>query len=220
MLAKSATLKSNAHKTRTAVTLIASLMALVALFGTHARAATIVYDNINSSTPLYQLGGNWFGSFGNQYAITATSFTPSATGLLDSIDVGITQGLGLNSFTLRLSPDVSGLPSAPIWQSTATPAAGWGSLLSLTGIGGPVISSGQQYWLEAVAPVSPPTLHNWFSNNQGDNGPVIATGTYVANAARFSLRVGVLAVPEPGSCFLALASIVCAQCAFARRCER
>jgi hypothetical protein len=42
-------------------------------------------------------------------------------------------------------------------------------------------------------------------NNQGDVGPVIASGNYVANTDRFSLRVGVVsAVPEPVSCVLIL----------------
>jgi hypothetical protein len=77
-------------------------------------------------------------------------------------------------------------------------------LLSVTGIGGPTINAGQTYWLEGVAPVTPSTEHAWYVNNQGDVGPVIASGNYVANTDRFSLRVGVLSavVPEPAACVL------------------
>jgi hypothetical protein len=117
---------------------------------------------------------------------------------LDELTLGLFYQTGSNSVTLRLSPDVAGLPSAPIWQTTVPPAAGYGSLLSVTGIGGPMLNSGQMYWLEGVAPVTPATLHGWYSNNQGDYGPIIASGNYYINQQRFSLRVGVPAVvPEP-----------------------
>jgi hypothetical protein len=181
---------------------VATVLVLALQVGSPASASTIVFDNISPTTPYYNPFGNWLGTFVNQYAITATTFTPSASGPLDSLDMGLFYQTGVNSVTLRLSPDTAGLPGAPIWQTTVPPAPGYGSLLSLTGIGGPTLNAGQQYWLEGVAPVTPATLHGWYVNNQGDVGPVIASGNYVASTQRFSLRVGVLTVPEPASCLL------------------
>ena len=184
------------------LTFFAATLVLLLQCALPINAATVVFNNIPSSPQYYQNGGNWFGTLSNQYAITATTFTPSATGQLDELTLGITYSGGINSVTLRLSPDTGGLPGAPIWQTTVPPAPSFGSLLSITGIGGPTISSSQQYWVEAVAPVSPTTIHGWWTNNQGDTGPVLATGTYYANIQRFSLRVGIAAVPEPASCLL------------------
>ena len=158
------------------------LLAFAVLNGATANAASIVFNNIPAAPQYYHNYGNWTGTLGNQYAITATSFTPSGSGPLDSLDAGVTYGLGANSITLRLSPDAAGLPGASIWQTTVPPAAAFGQLLSLTGIGGPLLNMGQQYWLEAVAPVSPVTVQSWWTNNQGDAGPIVATGNYVASA--------------------------------------
>ena len=183
-----------------------SFLATVLVFALHtgslANAATVVFNNIPAAPAYYQNAGNWLGTLGNQYGITATTFTPSASGQLDELTLGLTYTSGVNSVTLQLSPDTGGLPGAPIWQTSVPPAPGFGSLLSVTGIGGPTLNSGQTYWLEGVAPVTPATLHGWWTNNQGDAGPVIGSGNYVANTQRFSLRVGVLVVPEPAACLL------------------
>lgn len=170
-----------------------------------ARAAAVVFNNLSATTPYYQNAGNWLGTLANQYEITATTFTPSASGQLDELTLGLIYQSGANSVTLRLSPDSGGLPSAPIWQTSVPPAPGYGSLLNLTGIGGPTLNAGQLYWLEGIAPVTPATLHGWYTNNQGDMGPVIGSGNYYANIQRFSLRVGVTTVPEPAVCLLTAA---------------
>jgi hypothetical protein len=83
-------------------------------------------------------------------------------------------------------------------------------LLNVTGIGGPTLNAGQQYWLEGVAPVTPATLHGWYTNNQGDVGSVISAGNFIPTTQRFSLRVGVLTpgvVPEPATCFLLMCGL-------------
>lgn len=184
---------------------LATALVMALQFGSATNAATIVFDNISPTTPYYNPYGNWLGTFAGQYEITATTFVPSASGPLDTLDLGLFYLNGTNSVTLRLSPDTGGLPGAPIWQTTVPPAPGYGSLISLTGIGGPTINAGQMYWLEGVAPVTPTTEHAWYVNNQGDVGPVIASGNYLANSDRFSLRVGIpSAVPEPVSCVLIL----------------
>lgn len=193
-------------KSKLTFIVVASLVA--GQTGKPTRAATVVFNNLSATTPYYQNAGNWLGTLGNQYAITATTFTPSASGQLDELALGLIYQSGANSVTLRLSPDSGGLPSAAIWQTSVPPAPGYGSLLSLTSIGGPTLNAGQQYWLEGIAPVTPATLHGWYTNNQGDIGPVIGSNNYYANTQRFSLRVGVITVPEPAACLLTVAGVV------------
>src|SRR3954451_1309228 len=115
-----------------------------------ADAATVVFDNIAASPPYYLNGGGIIGTVGTQSFITGTSFTPNATGQLDELTLGLFYVQGANSVTLRLSPDVGGLPSAPIWQGSGTPPAAYLQLMTMTGIAGPTINSGQQYWIEAL----------------------------------------------------------------------
>jgi hypothetical protein len=114
------------------------------------------------------------------------NFTPTATGTLDSLDLGLTNQklVGSSTVTLRLSPEVGGIPSAPIWQPNATAATLFGTLTSLTGIGGPTLTSGQTYWLEAFPPMDGVTLDGWYSNNQGDLGSIIGNGNYIASTSR------------------------------------
>jgi len=196
----------NIHRT---ILTVAALFSIGLTASSPATAAVIVYDNISPVMPYYHNYGNWLGTFGGQYEITATTFVPSGSGQLDELTLGLFYQTGVNSVTLRLSPDVAGLPSTPIWQTTVPPAAGYGSLLSVSGIAGPMLTAGQTYWLEGVAPVTPSTLHGWYSNNQGDYGPIIASGNYYLNQQRFSLRVGVPAiVPEPVSCVLLVMGVL------------
>lgn len=192
----------------TKLTLIVLVSLAVAQSSKPAPAATVVFNNLSATTPYYQNAGNWLGTLANQYEITATTFTPSSAGQLDELTLGLIYQSGANSVTLRLSPDSGGLPSAAIWQASVPPAPGYGSLLNLTGIGGPTLNAGQLYWLEGIAPVTPATLHGWYTNNQGDKGPVIASGNYYANIDRFSLRVGVVTVPEPTACFLTSVGVI------------
>jgi hypothetical protein len=172
-----------------------------------------VFNNIAAAPPYYMNGGGLIGTAGNQTFITGTSFTPNATGQLDELTLGLFYVQGTNSVTLRLSPDVGGMPGAPIWQSSGTPAPGYLSLMTMTGIAGPTINSGQQYWIEALAS-TPATLHAWDQNNQGDVGSIIATNTFYTNQVRYALRVGVVTVPEPAACALlaiGLASVFAAR---------
>jgi hypothetical protein len=49
-------------------------------------------------------------------------------------------------------------------------------------------------------------MQNWFANNQGDMGAVLSAGTYFSNTIRWSLRVAVNVIPEPGSATLVAAA--------------
>jgi len=201
--------------------IIAAFLILALKDNSTSQASTTVFNNIAPTTPYYSNFGAWLGTFGQQYAVTATSFTPSASGQLDELALGLFYQTGQNSVTLRLSPDTLGLPGAPIWQTTVAPAPGYGFLLNVTGINGPMLNAGQQYWLEGVAPITPATLHGWYTNNQGDVGSIIAAGNFIPTTQRYSLRVGVLAaVPEPTSCFLLMCGLFGFALTRGRRSER
>jgi hypothetical protein len=179
-----------------------------------ADAATVVFDNLAPSPPYYMNGGGIIGTSGSQSFITGTSFTPNATGQLDELTLGLYYGQGTNSVTLRLSPDVAGMPGTPIWQGSGTPAPAYLQLMTMTGIAGPTINSGQQYWIEALQS-TPGTLHFWDQNNQGDVGSIIATNVFYTNQLRYALRVGIVSVPEPAACALLLGGSI--GLVFARR---
>jgi hypothetical protein len=190
--------------------IVLTALVFVTQIWTVAVGNTIVFNNLAPTTPYYNNFGNSTGTAVGGYSTSATSFTPSASGPLDEVTLGMFNILGSTSVTLELSPDVAGLPSVPIWTNTTTAPLSYGSLLSVTGIGGPTLNGGQQYWVEAIAPVTPTALDAWYTNNQGDVGPIIANGNYVANTDRLALRVGVLAAktPEPCSCLLMLSGVL------------
>ena len=179
-----------------------ALSLLILLGATSATpGATVVFDNIAASPPYYLNGGGIIGTVGSQSFITGTSFTPNATGQLDELTLGLFYVQGTNAVTLRLSPDVGGAPSAPIWQGSGTPAPAFLQLMTMTGIAGPTINSGQQYWIEALQS-TPGTLHAWDQNNQGDVGSIISGNVLYTNQLRYALRVGIVTVPEPVSFLL------------------
>ena len=183
------------------LTFFATTLVLALQVAAPADAATVVFDNLAASPPYYQNGGGIIGTVGTQSFITGTSFTPNATGQLDELTLGLFYVQGTNSVTLRLSPDVGGAPSSPIWQGSGTPAPAYLQLMTMTGIAGPIINSGQQYWIEALQS-TPGTLHAWDQNNQGDVGSIISGNVLYTNQLRYALRVGIVSVPEPATCLL------------------
>ena len=186
---------------------VAAVLVVVLHGASPASAATVVFNNIAASPPYYLNGGGIIGTVGTQSFITGTSFTPNATGQLDELTLGLFYIQGTNSVTLRLSPDVGGAPSAPIWQGSGTPAPAYLQLMTMTGIAGPTINSGQQYWIEALQS-TPGTLHAWDQNNQGDIGSIISGNVLYTNQLRYALRVGVVSVPEPAACALLLSGSI------------
>lgn len=192
--------------------LLVLVASTVAAGATNANAA-IVYDNLDPTPSpfLYANFGSWTGSFtSTTYATTSTTFVPSASGPLDSLDLGITvqNNGGSQVGMVTLFDDNAGAPGTQLWQSALNVPLSFGQLAQLTNIGGPTINMGQTYWLTAAPANDNFTLHGWYSNNQGDNGAIISAGTPFSSALRFALRVGVKTVPEPASgAMLAIAAL-------------
>ena len=116
------------------LTFFATTLVLALQCALPADAATVVFNNLAASPPYYLNGGGIIGTSGTQSFITGTSFTPNATGQLDELTLGLFYVQGTNSVTLRLSPDVGGVPGAPIWQGSGTPAPAYLQLMTMTGI--------------------------------------------------------------------------------------
>jgi hypothetical protein len=189
---------------------LTAVLAVLLTSAVASRASTIAFNNIPSAPQYYNPFGDWTGNFQpNTYDIAAMNFTPSVTGTLNGLTLGLFKAslAGTTATTLRLSPEVANMPSAPIWQGTVTAAAGLGQLSILTGIGGPTLTSGQTYWLEAFPPQDGVTLDFWDVNNQGDMGSIMGGGAYVPSTNRFALRVGVNAAPERSSLALAVCGL-------------
>ncbi len=188
------------------------LVASCFVIASTAPAATIVYDNFDPTPApfLYALGGNWTGSFtASTYAKTATTFVPTGSGQLDEFHLGLTNQklVGSNTSIVTLFSDSGGAPGATLWTGPITVSGVYGSVASLVGIAGPSLTAGVPYWLEAAPVNDGVTLHGWYSNNQGDMGAIIGSGTPFPNALRFALQVGVKAVPEPATWLLGLIAL-------------
>ena len=88
-----------------------------------------------------------------------------------------------------------------------------GSVLHISGLDGPTIDAGTQYWLMAEAPRDGVTRIAWGSNAMGDRGSVARnindTGWSVrTNRRHRAMRVGVL--PEPATvALLSLGGLFC-----------
>ncbi len=188
-----------------AAILIANCFALAS-----ATNAAIVYDNFAPTPVPYSNSGWSTGNFlPNVYAVSATTFVPTGSGQLDELHLGMTNQklIGSNNNLLTLYNDLGGAPGIALWSGNVTVSGVFGSVASLTGINGPMINSGQTYWLSAAPPVDQVTLHGWYFNTQGDFGPTLNFGTPALNGRRFALQVGVKAIPEPATWIIGLGAV-------------
>ena len=177
-----------------------------------ATANTVVFDNLGSSD-IYGTRGGWTGHKGQSYRLHASEFVPSGSGLLEELWAGMFLGVGQNEITLSLLSDSAGVPDATLWQGTFTDVlGGYGSVLHVSDLDGPMIDAGTRYWLVAGAPRDGVTRIAWASNAMNDRGDVARnindTGwTVRTNSRHRAMRVAVL--PEPTTlALLALGGLV------------
>lgn len=180
---------------------IVVLLLMSLALSTNATAAVIAYDNMPSNT--YSGGGNWFGdnAMGATYAL-AQSFTSAASDTLDSLELGM-YGPASTSITISLMNDNSGqLGTTTLWTGTYTNVLGSpGSIVSLTGLSGPALVSGTQYWIKAESSTVSTTTASWARNDQGASDVLALSqnsGPWTNySGPAFAMRVGVL--PEPAT---------------------
>jgi hypothetical protein len=166
---------------------IVSYVAL-SLASVTASAAQIAFSDFGSGNSYGSSGVSVGGQFINGY-----KFISAATGTVSEIDVGIG---GTGTFNLNLYTDNANTLGSSIWSASNIPVGSSSPNPAVINVvGGPTISTGQNYWLVASGPSN---TANWFNNSIG------ATGTwyhhdsgsdfYVNNSlGAFSVSV----VPEP-----------------------
>jgi hypothetical protein len=168
---------------------VVSFIALSLATGT-AGAAQIAFSDFGSGNTYGSSGVSVGGQFINGY-----KFTSAATGPVSEIAMGIG---GTGTFNLNLYTDNANTLGSSIWSASNIPVGSSSPNPAVINVvGGPTISTGQNYWLVASGPSN---SANWFNNSIG------ATGTwyhhdsgsdfYVNNSlGAFSVSV----VPEPAT---------------------
>ena len=193
-----------------------TLASLLLVFGlaSVARADTLAStfgpgDSFNGLSSRFVTGASTFIG----YAATGITFTVGANSTLTSVEFAAFRTSGTNSFTVRLSPDASGQPGAPLktW-TTAFPNSN-AAIVSLPSVSSALLQAGATYWLTA-SPGGSDSRGFWAVNNQGINsGNMKSQGTSPSQAwtavgtSDIAYRISGTATtaPEPGT--LALLSL-------------
>ncbi len=179
-----------------------TLLLLSALAGIlPAARASETYSNLSPTGTYHTSGGASIRGSANPAGeiLTAVPFTPSASGRLDMVEVGVVHMNGKNAFQMYLYDDLGGLPGAPIEDlgvhAALTSTGGGTQLLQVGSAARPALVLGATYWVVCAAAGT--TELSWVTNNQGINGRAQKFGgswSYAGWALKGSLRV--MATPE------------------------
>jgi len=161
---------------------ILAAAALAIVVHCHPCAAAIAFNNFGPNETYGSPGGNWQGRYHDQEVKLAQRFTPSISGQLHWIGMGLTYTDGLNDqsgdvVTLAIVPDVDGKPGASeLWsQIYIDKVTNRGFLQGATGFqasGGPSLQAGTSYWLTSTTP-STAGLHLWWRSPMINEPPAI-----------------------------------------------
>ena len=130
-----------------------------------------VYDDLGDSNT-YSSGGDWIGNLSG-WVVAAAQFTPNSSGEIEAIDLALFwANQGSNTFTLKVLDDNGGYPgNTELWSETFNNELGaYGSIASLSNLGGPAVIAGTPYWLYVEAPYDGASVVYWYNNNQSMNG--------------------------------------------------
>ena len=140
-----------------------------------ATAQTTFFTDLGTGSNVYQCCGGWPVSGGESSFTEANEFTAGATGSISQIDIGIGYVAGPNSFFAALYTANGNSPGTLIdqWNNLSSNEA-YGQccgLVTITGITGVSLTSGDQYFL-VIGPtnLSATTWVMWNWNSQGVNG--------------------------------------------------
>ncbi len=186
---------------------IAVLLA-VCLSTRAAQADIVAYSNFGpndnfSRSQVIGIGHN--GNPGSNLHF-ANQFTSEATGLVSTVDVGISlSNAGQNDeMQVLLWTDVGGRPGAAIWDGTVSPVA-IDQVYSVTSSGPTVeLLEGERYWISARAN-NGTGFYFWYGNSIGRSGLFVFDGTGGTNWTtpntfnQQPFRVNLANIPEPAS---------------------
>jgi len=133
---------------------LALCLLALALCGLPAMAQTTFFSDLGTGNNVYNCCDGWTlagsGTIGT-YVYDANEFIAGATGNVSQIDIGLGYVTGTNSFFAALYTSNDNLPGTLLEQwnnlSVTEPAGGCCDLLSITGISGLSLTSGQSYFL-------------------------------------------------------------------------
>lgn len=198
---------------------VAATIAVVMLSVSYSYGGTtsIAFDNLSPTEPYYINYGTWFGTRPIDPATTlvaAIGFTPSTSGYMDELWLGMFSSATKNDFTLSLYSDNNGSLGSQLWQQRFTgaiPGPRYGTIThvsSLSTTDSSWLVAGHTYWLTAEAPDDGETYHSWYNNITGDVGlwgrSTNDVWQFESSYSRYALRVGVTPIPEPGTLSLML----------------
>ena len=181
-------------------------------------AQTTFYSNLGTSGDLYNSGEGWTisGTFGGGEQSIGTAFTPMSSGNISEIDIGVGYSFGTNSFYAALYTDNNGALGTQLGQwnnlSSTQSFGGCCGLVSITGITGIDLTSGEQYFL-VLGPTDPNgnTSEAWYYNNTGAQDTQLSShdggATWTNNGDQVMGAFDVLGgpggtTPEPSSLIL------------------
>ena len=147
--------------------------------------ASTLYGNLGTGSTVYNCCSGWTisgtGSIGTSF-IAANEFSPTSSGSVGEIDVGVGYVEGTNSFYVALYTNNSGIPGSKLgeWDNLSS-STNFGSccgLVDITGISGVSLTAGTNYWM-VIGPTST-TATTWeawnFSNSATGNDDYSTNG--------------------------------------------
>lgn len=156
-------------------------VALCLVVGTGTALTGTVYDNFGPGSGGFEYSWNesWFiAGFGSgfDYVETAQVFTPSASGDLTDIYLGLGKVLSLNQCTVQLVLDNgSGPPLAEdvmeTWVLYDLPSLYLGEVVQLVSVEQPYLTAGQSYWIRIS--VDDGSSAGWGRNVTGATGHIM-----------------------------------------------
>lgn len=154
------------------------LLALALCISLPAMAQTTFFSDLGTGSNVYNCCSGWTvagtGSLGTSFT-AANEFMAGATGSVSQIDIGIGYVEGVNSFFVGLYTASGNDPGTLIDQwnglSSSTNFGSCCGLVSITGITGVSLTSGQDYFL-VIGPtnLSATTFEAWNFNSTGATG--------------------------------------------------
>jgi len=167
-----------------------ALLALALCLGSlPAMAQTTFFSDLGTGSNVYNCCSGWTmsgsGTLGN-YVFDANEFMAGATGSLTQIDIGLGYVEGTNSFFVALYSDTNNLPGTLLGQwndlSSSQQFGGCCGLVSITGITGITLTSGQDYFLVIGPTDNNSTLWGaWNLNSTGANGLLLQASSGCSN---------------------------------------
>jgi hypothetical protein len=215
--------------------ILAASAVCLALFERPSTAGVVAFNNFGPNDT-YRNEGVWQGTLFPQEVMSAQRFTPSVSGSLVRLELGLifhapasedTRDI-VDELTLSLVADVDGKPGTQaLWSQLYVDQSPieFGHVAGFDVIAGPSLTADTKYWLISKSPSTGSTPHTWFGALgphepsamqfiRSASGHPLGVWNVFTDSPGLALRVTV--IPEPAAAALMLAASA-ALLAFRRR---